>query len=156
MTDEAEQQLANTIEVIDLEPTVEEVVQKTQLDAKEVKANLNWLSNQKTKLEADVRQLSELRDSAERDLKEFSDKVQKELSTGQTVTKKVAALEVYKQTKMTNNVLIGLVLLFVSLLAWAPLKPTMGIPIFLFLALFGWHFMMNQRKLNSLKGKYHL
>lgn len=145
-----EKALASTIEVVDMQPTEEMLVEKAREDTPNIRRDLKFLTQAKTNLQTTINELANKKLQLEKETGEMTRKED-------YVTKKVAALEVVKQIKMTN---LFLVILFVPfLILQGGIKKftpfVMGIDVLFIAALF-LHLIMNQRKMNTLKTRYHL
>lgn len=153
-----EQKLIEGMEVIDIEPTQEEVVEKIQVDTIQVRKELSFLANRKLMLSNEVMQLETKKTELDKELLSAREKVDGEVKKmGEVITKKVAALEVIKQIKMTQ---LFLVLLFVPfLIIQGGIKKftpfVMGVDA-MFIGAWVFHLIMNQRKMRTLKQRYSL
>jgi len=155
----SEQDLAQEIEIIDLPPSKEEVVEKAQTDTKTVRNELNWLQKSKERKDEEVSELENMKNKLEKDLAVLQENINEEKKKlGDSITKKVAALEVYKQIKITMTIMIVLLVAFIPSLAslTKSFNWLTTIAILVFIGAWGWHFVMNKKKMEMLKARYNL
>jgi len=150
--------LIQGMEVCDLPPTEEEIVEKAQVDGTQIKNELNHLQKSKQTLQNQLAELEKKKNLLENEAAIAREKTQTEINKlGDIITKKVAALEVYKQIRMTNFVMIGLILPFLAIgIFIKSFNLTLGIIDLVFIAVWGWHFIMNKKKMQTLKTRYAL
>lgn len=156
------------IEIIDVELTpveveekAAEVVKKQKVVEKTIVSDIGWLQKERDRLRDEVELLNENKQKVERETQKELSKVsglvkEEAAKLGEVVTKKVAALEVYKQCSMTNRVIYGLLVIFTLLQVFVNFKPIVALPDLAFIGLLGWHLVMNKRKMENLKAKYQL
>lgn len=145
------------IEIVDVPPSLEETTEKNNTDSQEVMQNLNWLQKAKQNKEQELATLEQEAQQLREDMIKAREHAQTEINKmGEVITKKIAALEVYKQIRTTSFILIALILSFLAL--HAGVKFSIGTTIIdvVFLAIAVWHYSMIKKKMVLLKTRYAL
>lgn len=154
MTDEpsskqAENALHQDIEVCDVEPTESEQAEQCTIDIQKTKTELDALQERKTTTQNEITKL-------EIEIAQLKNQVVKFQEQTNTVTKKVAATEVYTQLLRTNKFLIAQLIIFLFLNAFVKFNQYSALINVAFIATFIYQFVTNKKKLEYLKGKYNL
>lgn len=151
-------QFGEGVEVVeDLEPTVEELKERVDLEKKSINEQMGWLGKTKQSLNLEVESLRVLKQKLESEVIKIREDISSELKSGEKVTKKVAALEVVnvlkKNVYILFGLLVGFVLLFPSLSGFALITV---LPVAFWLVLWGYHFITSKRRMEDLKRRYLL
>lgn len=150
-------ELSEELEIVEIEPTNEEKLQRAKNDIETTNEQLSWLSKQKKRLETECQLSTERLNEIQNQISENEQKLLTQTKQNQVVSKKVMALEMLGVAKKTNLLLLIMVVPFFLLLAFAPITNTLVVvSILAFLGSFGYQFVTNQRKINYLKKEYHL